>query len=69
MQRIKVVTVSSGGVNKRITNRANPEEAQNVCGIHPVCPASCHTLIIFLNPHPYDIGLIVPILQISKLQA
>ena len=68
-QRIRVVTISSGGVSKRMSNTANPEEAWNICGIHPMGPAFCHTLTIFLNPHPYDRGLIVPILQISKLKA
>ena len=69
-QMTTVMTISPGGVSKRISGRANPKEAQSICGIHTICHTFCHTLIILLAPHPYDVDLnSIPILQISELRA
>lgn len=59
-QRSIVMSISPDGVSKRVSGRENPEEAQSVHGALTVFQASCYSLIILLDPHPYDVDILFP---------
>lgn len=51
------MTVSPHGISKRVLEKANPKEAQDIYGAFSVCQASCCSLIILLDPHSYDVDM------------